>query len=308
MINKTLILIVGFRKCGTTTLYDLLVDSGIASGGEIKEPQILCSGHQVNEEFIARYLENFDPDADVLVDGSTYLISDPDVISKLEVFFKEVKVLVCIRNPVKRFFSSYWHSKSKPESEEYLDLNDLIERVERVSDIPFKSELEAISADPFYKSFYGVDYLRENRISSLDFKPKVRLLPFLYFSEGLYSYWLSNVDVSYQIVYFEEMVGADPKFISELSDYLKVSVDVFRSLPQSNIGYDRSGFLSKSLSGFKFKEYIPSVAKKYIKRFVYKDIPKPTLEQICRVESVYKNEIEYWLLKNPNINNYWRRK
>ncbi|WOX04836.1 sulfotransferase domain-containing protein [Microbulbifer pacificus] len=307
-VNKKLILIVGFRKCGTTTLFDYLSQHEGISAASPKEPQLLCSGNRLDEEFLAGYLSCFDQNAEILLDGSTLLISDPDAIQWAIRTFSEVKIVVCIRNPVNRFISSYWHSKGKENPQEYRGLDEVIEQLDSWGKDKFFKEKEWLNEQPFHRQFYSGDYLRSNKISLLDFNPKERFLPFRYFGEGVYSHWVEQLNIGqYHVVLLEELMQ-EKDSIERLSQYIEfpLNAENFSSFGASNKGANRSTVAKLNFLRFGgVYRIFPASFRKWFKGRFHKSIPPAKKNHMKSLELWYEGERKYWKRAGHNIQKYW---
>ena len=104
-------IIVGFMKCGTTSLYDYI----------LQHPRILPASQKeimfFNDDKLFQlgtdwYLSNFPPIPDkndyVTGEASTMYVHSSLVAQRLKDFFPETKIIVILRNPVARAISHYF--------------------------------------------------------------------------------------------------------------------------------------------------------------------------------------------------------
>jgi hypothetical protein len=301
--SKKLILICGFRKCGTTSLYDLIVNKYPESACLVKEPQLINGSEDLNEEVLLEYAKLFNLCSDVWVDGSTLMVFSNEAIEFLKKYFLDVKVVVCVRDPVKRFISSYWHSKGKAIPQENKSIEHLVSEVYSHKGDRIQYEVEATSDSEFYSRFYSESYLRDMGVSNRDYKPKYRFMPFMYFSEGCYSIWLDKLQCEYFVVVFEELVRETQSCLKGISEYIEIEVDG-EGLPESNASYVKNGFIGR-LSDFGFiKSHIPVSLKNKLKSYLFSKPEKTSSEVIVMLKDIYKDEINYWA-KNNAVRKYW---
>tara|TARA_R110001583_G_scaffold150543_2_gene302549 strand:- start:258 stop:1226 length:969 start_codon:yes stop_codon:yes gene_type:complete len=307
-VDKKLILIIGFRKCGTSTLYDYLVSQNVGSGCIVKEPQLLCSGNVLDEDFIKKYLNLFESDSDVIIDGSTFLVDDPVAIDEVKKIFREVKILVCVRNPIERFFSAYWHCRGKEKKQEKYSIENVISRIDSWGKEKFEKELQWVAEHDYYKEFYKQNYLKSQGIEEVEFNPVNNRLAFTYFGEGVYSTRLKKLDMSDSlIVYFEDFIVGG-FCISELSDYLGVEL---KKEKVSEIGVSNKGINRSNVQYFDFikkisiHKLIPVSFRQKMKKYLYKPIPNSKEYLVEIVSEWYEEEIQYWLSLEPRLNLYW---
>lgn len=140
-------LVIGFRKCATTWLYELFLAS----------PQVDVSSKVKQSAFFTRYFDRgiawyqdlFDQTASAMIRGEI----DPDIITcpeapaRIHGLYPEVKLIAIVRNPADLFFSSYDHAVRKG------DIKDL--PVSAWEKYPvFRRELEyATLLKPYYSLF-----------------------------------------------------------------------------------------------------------------------------------------------------------
>lgn len=122
--------IAGFQKCATTWLYRCLSE----------HPDILMSSQHMVHFFDIHfekgpdwYFDFFDQykGEKCIGDSTVTYIKHPDFASRLKQFNPETKIILCLRNPIDRAFSHYWHEKKKGRFnftfEEYETNYDLFE-------------------------------------------------------------------------------------------------------------------------------------------------------------------------------------
>ncbi|HEY9295730.1 MAG TPA: sulfotransferase domain-containing protein, partial [Phormidium sp.] len=101
-------IIIGAQKCGTTSLYEYL----------IQHPQILAASKKEVHFFdlnfakgVDWYRQQFKPVSQKSITGeaSPYYIFHPLVPQRIYQLFPQVKLIVLLRNPVERAISHYYH-------------------------------------------------------------------------------------------------------------------------------------------------------------------------------------------------------
>jgi len=101
-------IIIGAQKCGTTSLYQYL----------IQHPQIVPASqkevHFFDLNFVKGmdwYRQQFQPFSEGLITGeaSPYYIFHPLVAQRIYEFFPQIKLIALLRNPVERAISHYYH-------------------------------------------------------------------------------------------------------------------------------------------------------------------------------------------------------
>ncbi len=145
-------LIIGAQKCGTTSLYCYLAE----------HPQIVTVPHKEVHFFDLNYdrgLAWYDacfppsnkPDS-IVGEASPYYLFHPQVPARVYQHFREIKLIVLLRNPVDRAISQYYHEVKL--GFEKLSLEEAIAcEPERL-----RGEVEKLSTDPNYYSYNHQHY------------------------------------------------------------------------------------------------------------------------------------------------------
>lgn len=106
--------ILGFQKCGTTSLYKCLEDVGFAYPGLRKENDILAWNPTNISKFLSKYPLIWQTKKSVVCGSHLLGTSDngPQVLSRN---FSKSKLLFILRNPAHRALSRYLDNKRKPQ-------------------------------------------------------------------------------------------------------------------------------------------------------------------------------------------------
>lgn len=116
------LIIPGVAKCGTTTIYDLLVAHPRVTGGIEKEVRFLMDAHDplcppVNieasgvEGWASQYADRGTGDFDVWVDASPQYQYQNIALPTLATLDPEPKVLIIVREPARRLYSLYQYAR-----------------------------------------------------------------------------------------------------------------------------------------------------------------------------------------------------
>jgi hypothetical protein len=135
--------IAGAQKSGTTTLCSLLSCHPQVVVSEPKEPIFFSKAANLARpetyEACFRRRPNSEPRA--VIDGSNAYMSDPAVAPRIrEMLGKELRFIFCLRDPVWRMISGYWHQAKKGQDRRsladalYVDSNSLDEAVKEEED------------------------------------------------------------------------------------------------------------------------------------------------------------------------------
>ena len=133
--NLPNLIIIGAPKCGTTSLFNYLGQHNDIYLSKIKEPHFLVNkkiGRKRLKSLITSlkdYHNLFDSE-DIykykLEASALYLFYADEFVKNAKKFLeKDVKIIVCLRNPVERSYSAYNHLKRYNIYENLLSHNDL---------------------------------------------------------------------------------------------------------------------------------------------------------------------------------------
>lgn len=121
-------IIIGAGRSGTTTLFQMMEQHPEVCFSEIKEvhyfsvPDLYGRG----ESYLHSFYKKWKNEAVVAL-ADTYLMIDNDGISRLHTYNPEMKIIVMLRNPVDRAYSSYNYSVNYGHHKAYINFLDSIE-------------------------------------------------------------------------------------------------------------------------------------------------------------------------------------
>ena len=229
-------LVVGAQKCGTTSFFDYL-----ARHPKVSRPLLKEIHYFEKEENYRRgynwYLAHFPSRRKTgtnITGEATPFMYHKLVPSRVSQRLPEVKILMVIRDPVKRAFSHYLHNKGR--GRESLSFEDaLVAETSRVS----------VSSIELLKGGKKADEYRD----------------YGYYERGLYSdqYYMWRryySDSSIKIILFEDLVRAPSVTMNEVCLFLGLEDHDFGELPHSN-----TKLISEDIS----KETQAALYKKYEK-------------------------------------------
>lgn len=107
---KPNVLCVGFAKCGTTTLYDILKQHPDIYLSKIKEPIYYGDKQLIEQKGFKWYLKRYYPkriSKKVIMEINPILARDVDPKQIKLDYGKDVKIIFLIRNPIERLYSEF---------------------------------------------------------------------------------------------------------------------------------------------------------------------------------------------------------
>ncbi len=123
-------LIIGAGRCGTTTLYSYLQEHPevYLPANKRPEPHFFLKQAEY-QKGLAYYRQRYFPVGGhwrAVGEASVSYLFDPLVPPRIHHDLPDVKLIVCLRNPIERAFSNYWHTRRS--GLESLDFSEAIAR------------------------------------------------------------------------------------------------------------------------------------------------------------------------------------
>jgi hypothetical protein len=215
--KKANLFIIGAQKSATTSLHDLLVLSatGISEGWLRKETHYFDKYYKAFSE--TAFTRLFSSDSIYRIDSSPSYIFDPSVAKRIFSYNSESKLILILRDPVKRAVSHYRHNIKIGHLDVATTFQEALEIEEKMWD--------------------KVDYLQLLR----EEKPlEDKLLIHSYFRRGLYENQL-NVYRKYfdeeniLIIDFKDLINNDPIIIQQIEHFLGGDIKLSKDeLPSRN--------------------------------------------------------------------------
>jgi hypothetical protein len=106
-------LVVGAQKCGSTSLHDILSEHPQANMSKIKEVNFFLYKNKYNKglEYYSSYFEQPDANHRVTGESSPGYICAPGVHKLIHQNLGDIKIVIILRDPIKRAFSQYWDNR-----------------------------------------------------------------------------------------------------------------------------------------------------------------------------------------------------
>ena len=134
------LVVLGPRKCGTTTLYSLLSQvPGLVVPGPIKETHLFDDGPVSFCELMRLGRHNLTLQSTAFIDVSTHYFSRVELWRNIIHTPEVIKVAVVIRDPVERFISHCLH-QMRTKNEWELTVDEIVARYSEVASDSFYSE------------------------------------------------------------------------------------------------------------------------------------------------------------------------
>ena len=222
---KPKIFLAGLQKCGTTSLYNYLIQHDSILHGDIKENNILSKKNSNLQEYLS-YFPYYKKNKKAIC-GSHQLTYFPFGLKRIKYHFPEAKILLIVRNPIDRAYSAYQHGcrhskDSKFSFEEWVDVE--LEILNNLKDI---SNINEIFESTKWRGYPENSWDINERYSAG-----------MYLSRGIYANYINeikNLSLSFHITSLEEL-SENPKLtLNKIFDFLqlknsnKIDFKVFNS-------------------------------------------------------------------------------
>ncbi|MFW5895700.1 MAG: sulfotransferase domain-containing protein [archaeon] len=321
---KNLILIPGAQKSGTTTLFDILSKHSMIETPYIKESQFFALEERTIKKNIEWYknfcLSRNEDDEKHSIDASTfYLYSDrtPSLIKK---FMSDIKILIILRNPIKRAFSAYLHWFKKIPCADKRTFTEIINSIEgptfnKIIETENKNIRKAIENNKINENYLNEYYL-SNRIESIDFPSNFEdpLFVYKYVQNSLYRIHIDRFKELFdeiKIIFLEEFIDETVKVMKDVLDFLELEYeDSLSNLPHKNKTKVPRNKLARVLLNLN-KRFVPIPVSTKIswqmkdKSILYTPRPKLSKELYEKGRSILKKEYDYWISEYPKLEEYW---
>lgn len=329
MKNQNAIIIPGPRKCGSTTLFEILDKHPQINSPLIKEPHYFMLNWETIKENINWYKGLYDNHYDKkILDASALYFSSDRALKNIKNFFNKTKILIILRDPAKRAYSAYWHMRKKVPTTEKRSFKYILGKIVGPENKKIKySEnnllKEAIRKNQITKDYLDENYHREKHGAQFSSDFENPLIVYKYFQGSLYSERVEKIKSFFddvKLIFLEKLIERPKIVIKDIFDFLKISEDKScLELPHANpTGIPKNIFV-KNIERIRgrsnlFRNFISSsnltnrIAKKIHSALLNVFFePKPKLKKEIYLETkrVLNNEFEYWYQKNSELSRLW---
>lgn len=314
------IFIVGVRKCGTTSLFDVLAKHSEIAYPKHKEPQFFCLSKDTVTSGIKWYKNLFRKKKGIHLDGSTLYYQYPESYDEINHYFRNPKYILCLRDPAKRLYSAYWHMKSKPQNIEKRTLNHILQKLQgnsteeiltkEKSDLVLSAINKQIDINYLNENYHNKDMMAPLKTTGID-----PLSFYEYYRESIYS--LNFDDFQKQknthIVFFENLLRSPETELKKLHSFLNLEMEESTSQLYENINKTMTAedsWIMKSLGKTPIYKYLKSKfngqVKYKIKKILYKNTPDMTEKEYDNIRALLKEEYAFWEKKYPEVAKIWK--
>lgn len=147
-------LIIGAGRSGTTTLCKFLEQHNQVCFSKIKEVHYFSIDelNKRGEEYYHSFFSHFENDK-IVASADTYLLMDYDAIARVKAYNPDMRIIVMLRNPVDRAYSSYNYSVNYGYHQAYNSFLTSIEKEQNITDE--RNIVQRNNLGHFYGSLYN---------------------------------------------------------------------------------------------------------------------------------------------------------
>lgn len=322
-VRNPCIIVAGAQKAGTTALYHLLVQNPVFSRPSHKEPQFLSIEEPLDIKAVEWYRDVLQIHEDkALIDASTSYLWSPTATVRLRQFFVEPFVVVILRDPARRAFSSYLELYKRQTCLETRSFEEILLSLEGGNgDSLNKREthvLEDASCSGRVNRGYSRNDYHQRVLSAPSFRAEFDNpdWPFLYFSGSLYSLHVERLEKAFpgrvKIIVFEDFVRRDISIVGDICEFagLPCSTDLRGSKTQTYSTIIPNGSFGAWYQRHAISHILSKLSKpgvwlaNNLERQLYtqRRIKK---EEYERARQLLAHEYSYWEARLPIVKSLW---
>lgn len=326
-IKNKAIIIPGTRKSGTTTLFEMLSRHSTISVPKIKEPSFFAFERQTIMENLDAYINLFHRSKDcILLDASTYYMPSLRAPLLMKEFIEQPKILIVLRDPVKRTYSSYIHNCKIVPRIDRRSFDSILNRVDGHSEEEIISTENRYLKEAIQCGLINQNYPKINSFSrpyNAGFIAKIedKLWIYKYFQQSLYMRQIKRYKGVFgsdvKIIFLEKLLREPKTIIMDILEFLEIEPEEeLFILPHANITRVPKNWFSREIQKFRAKnvfmrkliEIIKSLADDWVKElateFLY-TTTQLTKYQYFKARAILREEYEYWIQNYPEIKSLW---
>jgi hypothetical protein len=340
VIDRSLIVIPGVQKSGTSTLAQMITDHAYGSppctsdGQGIKETNFFALDSALVSKHLDFYASLFPAEETerngnrFFVDASPSYFMAPEAPELIERYVRDVRYVVIVRDPVQRAHSSYLHMRGKVDAPELRSFEQIIESIFTSSEADIVAAENAAVERAAQNGDIDPEYIQRGGLSShlqpnFSLRYQSPLAPFKYIQHSMYSRWLPNYETENRspvIVSLEQLADHPGRTINavfrDLGLPAQESVDPVHKnrtkVPnqKGKVVFGVSKFLRKiSVFNRVLSADWMTPLKSTVKSFLFTDRSHSRDASNPRaLEGLYElldEEYAYWGERNPSIADRW---
>jgi hypothetical protein len=229
------IIIPGVQKSGTTLLHDIISRSEKVVRPKIKETHYFAFNEESKPVSWKWYLNNFGgrrgyTEGSALIDSSTTYFYFPRSARSLARVAREPKVILLLRDPAKRAFSSFLHMKKRVPSREQRSFRNILLKLENSGTMDVKKKEQKLAKNAHIDGYLSDRHLLDSeyvkRMYNIELSSSFpdRYILYKYFTQSLYRRrYLEFKKVfgnNLKLVVFENLVSKTHTVVDDIYDFI----------------------------------------------------------------------------------------
>jgi len=327
------IIIPGAQKSGTTSLYMALCRHPDVSTPKHKEPHFFAQKRSVVEKHLNWYWSVLGmSEGDTALDASTSYLAQPSSAEHIRDHIPAAKIVIVLRDPVKRAFSAFQHMRRTRPAAEHRTFSEVLTALEGSENI-FEAEDQLVAEAARHKhidpDYLGADYHARKFGASFDTSFPDPLWVYRYFQKSACRRAVEQFEKTFgedvMVVLFERLVSAPNKVLSDVLEFADLRrVSEALQLGEANTTEvpnrmgrlymkmrEQSTVLANMFDGLRTAHdaLLSKVGLEKVAdwaRRVLRNRPELSASQYKRARSLLAEEYRYWENRRPATRQLWK--
>jgi hypothetical protein len=319
-----MIIIPGAQKSGTSTIFEVLCQHSAVRRPKLKEPQFFALTERTVERWFPWYAQEYlSQPHTISIDASTFYLPSPQTPELLFRYVPNSKIIIILRDPAKRAYSSYLHMHKKYPCADRRKFTQIVSAIEKKISLKGLNEAETATLHDAAKRKEIIDdylqrsYSRNEYIVSSAAEFQDCFIAYRYFDQSIYStkveqyqrFFAGNV----KVVFFEQLLRRPETVINEVLAFCDLPrVKDIGLLPQVNkTRVPRNNIVRYILAAiyrFRCSSILPEKTREKFRWTINKLLlfePKLDKEMYRCTRKLLSAEYIYWISRYPQIADLW---
>lgn len=328
-VNKPFIIIPGSEKCGTSNLYHSLAAHSEINASRAKEPHFFALDREIVNEYLQLYMGLYEGGSGTayLEASNSYLYSE-QAPANIKEFIDNPKILIMLRDPAKRVFSSYYHMYKKLPQAENRSLEAIIKQLAgKEKDAAIQVEREqirlAMDKNKVIRDYFGPGYMKkvwdvpfESYFDDPDWT-------YRYFQGSMYSdyvkRWEEYFGANLKVIFLEEMIRKPAETVAGILDFIGLDRDekCLELSSSKNPTHVPVNWLSRVYIKFRRDNKAMELILRKLKAWGLKNQidgmrnalhykPRMDRDLYDAIREIIHTEYEYWFSRYDYLREYWK--
>jgi hypothetical protein len=328
-VKEQFVFIPGAEKCGSSNLYHTLGAHSRISRSATKEPHFLALERNTVIEHLPLYQGLFPRNtATARMEASQSYLYSKRAPANIKELFSSPKILIMLRDPARRVFSSYYHMHKKLPRGEKRSLESIIGKFSR-HDIASVIQTEreqlhlALEQNAVIRNYFGPGYM--HRVWGVPFESHFEdpHWTYRYFQGSIYSYyaehWESIFGDDVRVIILEELIDKPTETLAGILDFLGLDHEEqclepasYKNPTQVPANFLSRAYLKVRQDNIILESFLSALKKWGLEKPIgrmhdalyYK--PKLDRETYEAIRDILQEEYDYWFSRVDYLQYYWK--